>query len=224
MPNVELAVHEVLSRGIDQLLVDGGLASEIVHGVDDTDAKVMPQMRLTKAGEERLSDLRSHWNSVSRMSFPSKGSRPGPSPVGPPGIRVFEHFRSAVGHTRGRGTRGSGRLTSSLGLSATRACGFGRLADRHGAEDVGVGTIVRLGPAVEGVLVALGALDADAHERRRRAFAPLLARHRLPAPPIEVEGLPLGVVGVVTPEELIVELADLLHPGFGILPFAAGGA
>ena len=65
------------------------------------------------------------------------------------------------------------------------------------ANDVGERAVVGLGPAVERVLVALGAFDPDAQERRGRALGQRLDRDVLPVdepPPEQVEARLGGVV------------------------------
>ena len=67
---------------------------------------------------------------------------------------------------------------------------LGGEAELNVGEDVGERAVVGLGPAVERVLVALGAFDPDAQERRGRALGQRLDRDVLTAdepPPEQVE-------------------------------------
>ena len=67
------------------------------------------------------------------------------------------------------------------------------LIDADGGENVRISAILGLRPAIERMLVALGALDAHAEERGGGAFAPDLdGDGGLPAP-VEIERVALGV-------------------------------
>src|SRR6202035_3877851 len=65
--------------------------------------------------------------------------------------------------------------------------GLGRRADDHLTEDIGISTVIGLGPAIEGMLVTLSAFQPNAHERGRGLLSPLLDRDIGPAPPEQIE-------------------------------------
>src|SRR5262249_21705281 len=112
----------------------------------------------------------------------------------------------------------------TAGVSGTEGLlrlGGGAEGDR--AEDVGVGAVIDLGPAVERVLVALGAFEADAEERGGRLLAPLVNGHALLAAPEQVEGGPVGV-HVVEARAGGLGLLDLLDVLLRRVSLAAGGA
>ena len=102
--------------------------------------------------------------------------------------------------------------------------GLRRDAELDRGEDVGVGAVIGLGPAVEGVLVALGALDADAEEGGGGLLAPLFGRHSLLPPPEQVES---WLVGVGVRPALVgvgLQFRVLLDVFLRRLAVAAGGA
>src|SRR5205823_2910471 len=80
----------------------------------------------------------------------------------------------------------AGDLPDLAVLLVDNRAGLRRGAEVDRAEDIGVVPVVVLRPAVEGVLVALGALEPDAQEGDRRLFAPLLDRHGLQSSPEQV--------------------------------------
>src|SRR5262249_12721196 len=94
------------------------------------------------------------------------------------------------------------REPSLAGLQAARL-GL-RRDDLHGtrrddepplAKDIGMRGIGGLGPAVEGMLVALGTLQANAQERSRRPLANLFERRRPAKAPEQVEAGAVGING-----------------------------
>src|SRR5260370_25876567 len=91
-----------------------------------------------------------------------------------------------------------GRLAGRVCLARCRL-GLERLgrvglhAERNPREDVPVGAVVNLRPAIERVLVALRTLEPHAEERGRSLLAPLVRRQRLLATPEEVDRLFPGV-------------------------------
>src|SRR5438128_554981 len=103
---------------------------------------------------------------------------------------------------------GRGLALANRVLGVDAFLGLGRRADRHLAEDVGIGAIVGLGPAVKRMFVALGTFEANAEKGRGGLFAPLLDGDVYAPLPEQVEAWPVGVIGG---ESLLGFLLDRLH-------------
>ena len=219
--NVELALDEVPGQGVEQLRVGRRVGQrEVVHRIDDADAEIVapdavgegcgrrtgcPAARIQSNRAWRGSlpaltrDLRAAQRlGVSGLPVSGSGSAP-PLPPLPPApqrcrlhgsVQIWFFLRSLF-------------FLRSAFSSSNAFLDSGETPKLTAREDVGVGAVVDLGPAVEGVLVALGALDADAEKSGRRLLAPLIDRHRLLPPPEQVERRFVGVgvgpalVGVV---------------------------
>src|SRR6185369_10878530 len=130
-----------------------------------------------------------------------------------PHLGIAIHFLNSR-NRRACDIAGLAALGQNVGDSAAD---FDGMTDADAGERIGIGTVIGLGPAVERMLMALGAFNAHAHERGRGQFRHLFESEKLIArktPPKQIEAIALGVTCLKSLPRLLGNVGFTTNPGW----------